>query len=108
MREGIINKLKDVGKLESFEIKNSSLVLAIVGIGLYIYSLIIFHFNSEAVEIRGAREFFTILFLVSAFIPFTKNKFVLSNKILKPHERIKTNRNEKQDGCGCKGDTASS
>ena len=37
-----------------------------------------------------------------------KNKFVLSNKTLKPHEGIKTNRNEEQDGCGCKGNTASS
>ena len=37
-----------------------------------------------------------------------KNQFVLKNKIARSHEGIKTNRNEKQDGCGCKSDTASS
>ncbi|CAM1367148.1 sensor histidine kinase [Tenacibaculum xiamenense] len=69
--------LKDAGKLEAFEIKNNSIVLSLLGPGVYIYSLLIYHFNPSLVEVPYAREFFTILFLGVGLSPMIKNKFVL-------------------------------
>ncbi len=69
--------LKEIGKLETFEIKNSSTVLCLIAPGLYLYSVLIFHFNPSAIEITYAREFFTILFLIVGLLPITKNNKVL-------------------------------
>lgn len=68
--------LKKIGKLESFEIKNSSLVLCLTAPGLYIYSLLIFYFNKNATEISYMRELFAVLFLVVGLLPLTKKKKV--------------------------------
>ena len=75
----VLKKIKEVGKLGSFEIKNGSMVLIMLAPGLYIYSLLIHFFNPNAIEIFGAREFFFLLFLTLGLLPFTKRKFVLNN-----------------------------
>lgn len=68
--------LKKIGRLESFEIKNNSLVLCLLSPGIYIYSLLIFHYNGNAVEVPYLREFFAFLFLVVGLFPYTKSKIV--------------------------------
>lgn len=69
--------LKEIGKLEPFEIKNNSLMLCLISPGIYIYSLLIFQYNTNATEIPYFREFFAILFLVIGVLPLTKHKFII-------------------------------
>lgn len=66
---------KNKGKLEPFEIRNSSTVLLLMAPGLYIYSLLIFYFNKKAVEFPYLREIFAVVFLVAGLIPFVKKKW---------------------------------
>nr|BFF39994.1 hypothetical protein BACY1_17990 [Tenacibaculum mesophilum] len=54
---------KNKGKLEPFEIKNSSAVLLLMAPGLYVYSVLIFYFNKKAIELPGLRETFAVVFL---------------------------------------------
>ena len=69
--------LKKIGRLESFEINNNSLVLCLLSPGIYIYSLLIFHYNVNAVELPYLRELFAFLFLLVGLLPQTKNKVVI-------------------------------
>ncbi len=70
------NFLKRIGRLESFEIKNNSLVLCLLSPGIYVYSLLIFNYNVNAVELPYLREFFAFLFLFVGLLPHTKSKIV--------------------------------
>lgn len=69
--------LKRIGKLEPFEIRNNSLMLCLISPGIYVYSLLIFQYNTSATEIPYLREVFAILFLVVGLLPLTKNKFII-------------------------------
>ncbi|CAL2079463.1 sensor histidine kinase [Tenacibaculum sp. 190524A02b] len=72
----ILSFLKKIGRLEAFEINSSSLVLSLMSPGLYLYSILIFEFNSNAVEIPFLREVFTFFFMVVGLLPLTKRKFI--------------------------------
>ncbi|WP_435263542.1 sensor histidine kinase [Tenacibaculum sp. nBUS_03] len=74
----MLDFLKKTGKLEPFEIKSSSLVLALVSPGLYIYSILISEYNLKAVEIPYMREVFVILFLIVGLLPLTKKESVVN------------------------------
>lgn len=65
--------LKKIGKLEAFEIKNTSTVLCLIAPGLYLYSLLIFYFNPNAIEIEYGREFFSLFFFILGLLPKIKN-----------------------------------
>lgn len=75
----LVEKLKEIGKLETFEIKNCSIVLGLIAPGVYFYSVLIFYFNPSAVEIAWARELFFILFALVALLPLIKKKWVNEN-----------------------------
>ncbi|SEB94232.1 His Kinase A (phospho-acceptor) domain-containing protein [Tenacibaculum sp. MAR_2009_124] len=70
---------KEIGRLEAFEIKNSSKVLTLIGPGVFLYSVIIHRFNPDLIHVPFAREFFTLLFLGVGLLPLTKKKIVLDN-----------------------------
>ena len=72
------NFLKEIGKLETFEIKNSSKVLFLAGPGFFLYSIATHQLNPNLKQIVFAREFFTVLFLSIALLPLTKNKIILN------------------------------
>lgn len=68
--------LKRLGKLESFEIRNSSIVLCLISPGLYLYSVLIFEFNVNAVELPYMRELFSTVFLAVGLLPRFKRKWI--------------------------------
>ncbi len=68
---------KQIGKLQPFEIKNSSLALLLIAPGVYGYSVLISYFNENVIEIPFVREFFFLLFLVVGLLPLTKWQHVL-------------------------------
>ena len=72
-----LDSLKKIGRLEPFEIKNNSLVLCLISPGVYIYSLLIFRYNVNAVEIPYLREIFAVLFMLVALLPLTKHRVVV-------------------------------
>ncbi len=70
--------IREVGRLESFEIKNSSKVLCLISPGVFFYSLLIHYLNPTLIYIPFAREFFSILFLFLGLLPLIKSKIVLN------------------------------
>ena len=70
--------IREVGRLESFEIKNSSKVLCLISLGVFFYSLLIHYLNPSLIYIPFAREFFSILFLFLGLLPLTKSKIVIN------------------------------
>ncbi|CAM1343765.1 sensor histidine kinase [Tenacibaculum amylolyticum] len=72
----ILDFLKRLGKLEPFEIKNSSLVLILMSPGIYLYSVLIFRFNPHAIEVPYLRELFAVFYMIVGLLPFLKKKFV--------------------------------
>ncbi|GFD76586.1 HAMP domain-containing histidine kinase [Tenacibaculum mesophilum] len=66
---------KNKGKLEPFEIKNSSAVLLLMAPGLYVYSVLIFYFNKKAIELPGLRETFAVVFFIAGIIPLVKKEW---------------------------------
>ncbi|MCF2875252.1 MULTISPECIES: sensor histidine kinase [unclassified Tenacibaculum] len=72
-----LDSLKKIGRLEPFEIKNNSLVLCLISPGVYVYSLLIFRYNVNALEIPYLREVFAVLFMLVALLPLTKHRVVV-------------------------------
>lgn len=70
----LLNNFKKAIEKQSYLIKNYALISFTAGIGLYVYSLLINYYNPKAVEPRLAREIFSILFILIAFIPFINQK----------------------------------
>tara|TARA_R110001592_G_scaffold361321_1_gene671709 strand:+ start:82 stop:1362 length:1281 start_codon:yes stop_codon:yes gene_type:complete len=62
-------KIQRLGKVEDFEVKNNSLLLFLIGPGLFIFSYFINNFGDDNVRIKGAREFFAFLFLIVSILP---------------------------------------
>ncbi|WP_408048772.1 sensor histidine kinase [Tenacibaculum halocynthiae] len=74
----MLDFFKKTGKLEPFEIKNSSLVLCLVAPGLYLYSVLIFHYNLKAQEIPYMREILGVVFFMVGLAPLTKKRIVIN------------------------------
>ena len=66
--------LKTCGNLEPFEIKNSSIIFLLAGPLIYLYSLAIFYFRPDAVEIEYSRGYYGLFFVLIGLIPFFKHK----------------------------------
>ena len=70
----MIQLLKKCGNLEPFEIKNSSVIFIMAGPLIYLYSLIIYFFRPDAIEIPYSRIYYGVLFLLIGLLPFLKSK----------------------------------
>ena len=70
----MIQLLKKCGNLEPFEIKNSSVIFIIAGPLIYLYSLIIYFFRPDAIEIPYSRIYYGVLFVLIGLLPFLKSK----------------------------------
>lgn len=63
-------KLRKLGRVEDFEVKNNSLILFLIGPSLFVFSYFFNGYRVENVVIEGAREFFALLFLIVSILPF--------------------------------------
>ena len=72
----ILEYLKKVGKLEPFEIRNSSITLILTSPFTYIYVLIMLYYNPDLVIPFHGKEVFTTLCLVVGLLPYLKNKII--------------------------------
>jgi signal transduction histidine kinase len=68
--------LKDIGRLEPFEIKNSSFTFALAGPSTYIYAMVMLYFNPDLIHPYYSDIVFALLFVVVGFVPYFKNKFL--------------------------------
>ena len=71
--------LKEIGKLEPFELRNSSMFFSLGGPCIYIYVLIMLHYNPNLIIPYYGKEVFSILFLFIGVLPFFKNKIIIKN-----------------------------
>jgi signal transduction histidine kinase len=62
-------KIQGLGEVEDFEVKNNSLLLFLIGPSLFIFSYFINNFGDDNLRIKGAREFFALLFLIVSILP---------------------------------------
>ena len=73
----IKNVLKNVGRLEPFEVKNSSFTFALAGPSTYIYVMFMLYYNpSLQIPYRG-EIVFSLLFVLVGLVPYFKNKFLI-------------------------------
>lgn len=68
--------LSDIGRLEPFEIKNSSLTFCLASPSTYIYVLIMLYYNPGLIVPYHGQEVFTVLFMLVGLVPFAKSKFL--------------------------------
>lgn len=73
----MLNLLKNIGKLEPFEIRNTRMFFALAGISIYFYVMAMLHFNPKLNIPYYGQEFFSTLFLALGLLPYTKNKLFL-------------------------------
>ncbi len=57
-----LEKLHKLGTVESFEVKNNSLVLFLIGPLLFVYSYFINNYGDQTIRIDGAREVSALFF----------------------------------------------
>ncbi len=72
----ILEYLKKVGKLEPFEIRNSSITLCLTAPFTYIYVLIMLYFNPDLIIPYYGKEVFTALCLIVGLLPYLKNRIL--------------------------------
>jgi len=72
----IFKYLFDIGRLEPFEIKNSSVTFCLASPSTYIYVMIMLYYNPGLIIPYYGQEVFTILFMLVGLVPFIKNKFL--------------------------------
>lgn len=75
----MINFLKKLGRLEPFEIKNSSITLILGAPSTYIYLEVMKHYNADLIMPFYGNIIFACVFLVAGLIPFLK-KDTLNNQ----------------------------
>lgn len=68
--------LRDIGRLEPFEIKNSSITFCLASPSTYIYVLIMLYYNPGLTIPYYGQEVFTALFMVVGLVPYMKSKFL--------------------------------
>jgi signal transduction histidine kinase len=64
-----IKRIRRLGKVEDFELKNNSLILFLIGPSLFVFSYFYSTYQVENITIKGAREIFAILFLIVSLLP---------------------------------------
>ncbi|SDR71876.1 His Kinase A (phospho-acceptor) domain-containing protein [Polaribacter sp. KT25b] len=72
--KNIQKRILKLGRVEDFEVKNSSIIFFLIGPSLFIYSYFINNYGDENVRIEGAREFFAFLFFIASCLPFIFKK----------------------------------
>lgn len=72
----IFKYLSDIGRLEPFEIKNSSYTFCLASPSTYIYVLIMLYYNPGLIVPYYGQEVFTVLFMLVGLVPFAKSKFL--------------------------------
>lgn len=60
---------KKMGQMDDFELKSSIPVFLLIAPCQYLYSMFIAYFSPERLELDGARELFSLLFLIVGFLP---------------------------------------
>ncbi|MBC8756006.1 two-component sensor histidine kinase [Kordia sp. YSTF-M3] len=75
----VLKYLKDIGRLEPFEIKNSSFTFALAGPSTYIYVMIMLYYNPDLIIPYRGEIVFSVLFVVVGLIPYLKSKFLNEN-----------------------------
>ncbi len=71
-----LEKLHKLGTVESFEVKNNSLVLFLIGPLLFVYSYFINNYGDQTIRIDGAREVSALFFFSASILPFIFKKTV--------------------------------
>ncbi|WP_298422791.1 ATP-binding protein [uncultured Kordia sp.] len=74
----IIQFLKKLGKLEPFEIKNSSITLILGAPSTFVYLEVMKHYNPDLIIPFYGNIIFASLFLLIGLLPYLKNKSILS------------------------------
>jgi signal transduction histidine kinase len=72
----VFKYLKDIGRLERFEIKNSSTTFLLAGPSTYIYVMIMLYYNPDLVIPYRGEIVFTLWFIVVGLLPYLKNKLL--------------------------------
>ena len=75
----IIDSFKNLGKLEPFEIKNSSKILCLGAPSTYIYLETLNYFNPDLIIPFYGNIIFAILFLIVGILPYFKNNWIIKN-----------------------------
>ncbi len=71
-----LEKLRQLGTVESYEVKNNSLCLFLIGPVLFLYSYLNNNYGDDSVRIEGAREVAALFFLGASILPFILKKKV--------------------------------
>ncbi|MGH1387716.1 sensor histidine kinase [Kordia sp.] len=72
----LLKYLKDIGRLERFEIKNSGITFLLAGPSTYIYVLIMLYYNPSLIVPYHGEIVFTSWFVIVGIIPYFKNAFL--------------------------------
>jgi signal transduction histidine kinase len=72
----VLKYLKDIGRLERFEIKNSGITFLLAGPSTYIYVLIMLYYNPSLTVPYHGEIVFTSWFVIVGIIPYFKNAFL--------------------------------
>jgi signal transduction histidine kinase len=72
----LFSKIRKLGRVEGFEVKNNRLILFLIGPTMFLYSYYIQNNDDESIKINGAKEVFALLFLVASFCPFIFKKTI--------------------------------
>ena len=70
----VLKYLKDIGRLEPFEIKNSSATFLLSGPSTYIYVLIMLYYNPDLNVPFYGEIVFSLLFVLVGLVPYFKSK----------------------------------
>ncbi|WP_053002373.1 sensor histidine kinase [Kordia jejudonensis] len=72
----IFKYLRDIGRLEPFEIKNSSFTFCLASPSTYIYVMFMLYYNPGLIIPYHGQEVFTALFMLVGLVPYVKSKFL--------------------------------
>ncbi|WP_430412175.1 sensor histidine kinase [Kordia sp.] len=72
----IFKYLFDIGRLEPFEIKNSSFTFCLASPSTYVYVMIMLYYNPGLIIPYYGQEVFTLLFMLVGLVPYVKSKFL--------------------------------
>ncbi|MBC8756007.1 GHKL domain-containing protein [Kordia sp. YSTF-M3] len=73
------NVFKNLGRLEPFEIRNSSITLCLGAPSTFIYLEIMKYYNPDIILPFYGNIIFAVLFLIAGILPNLKNKFILQH-----------------------------
>ena len=76
MLKRVLKYLKDIGRLERFEINNSSITFLLAGPSTYIYVLFMLHYNPDLTIPYRGEIVFSLWFVVVGILPYFKNAFL--------------------------------